>query len=201
MGKTLKKYNWDAPSVLTRTEKATYPWDEWLNGDIWKLTQGEDFHPHPLMMERIVRTRATGRGAKIRMRHEPLNGDAKNPFGVIIVQRTDIDGPSENGKAPAKPAAKAPAKKAPVAKKAPARKAPAKPKAITPEQAAKKANGNGKLAPRTRKERAAATKKAAPTKAAVKKVPAKRPARQVVVDGPAPAAPSKKAAPKVLVSA
>jgi hypothetical protein len=165
-----QKYDWAAPSNLTRTEKATYPWDEWLDGRTWRLTQGEDFFPHPLMMERIIRTRATGRGAKVRLRHEPLDAsDTRNPFGIIVLQRTDVEYEwpvrSTNGqraaKAPATKAApaksngtKTAAKKAPAAKattKAPAKKAPAakttKATIEAPTKAAKKAAPARKTGP------------------------------------------------------
>ena len=99
MAHKLPKYSFERTSTLTRADKATYPWSEWLDGDIWQLTVGEDFSTHPLMMERIIRTRATGRGAKVRLRHEPLNGD---DFGVIVLQRTDILGPAESKRAEAR---------------------------------------------------------------------------------------------------
>src|SRR5580765_2466999 len=92
MATKLKTFDWTTPSKLTTSEKATYPWEDWFDGDIWQLTVDEDFDGHPLMMERIIRTRATGRDAKVRMRHVPLNGD---PWGQIVLQRTDIDGPDE----------------------------------------------------------------------------------------------------------
>jgi hypothetical protein len=88
----IKTFDFDQPSTLTTTDKATYPWDLWFDGDLWELTWGEDFETHPLMMERIVRTRATGRGAKVRMRHVSMNGD---PWGKIVLQRTDLVGPEE----------------------------------------------------------------------------------------------------------
>ena len=92
MATKIKTFDFDQPSTLTTTDKATYPWDQWFDGDIWKLTWDEDFHTHPLMMERIIRTRATGRSAKVRLRHVPMNGD---PWGEIVVQRTDAVGPDE----------------------------------------------------------------------------------------------------------
>lgn len=92
MANKLKTFDFDQPSTLTTTEKATYPWDMWFDGDIWQLTWDEDYHTHPLMMERIIRTRATGRGAKVRLRHVPMNGE---PWGKLIVQRTDVVGPEE----------------------------------------------------------------------------------------------------------
>jgi len=95
MATKLRTFDWSKPSVLTSAEDAAYvyPWTTWLDGDIWQLTKGEDFGAHPLMMERIIRTRATGRGAKVQLRHQPLGDDPS--FGVIILQRTDIKGPAE----------------------------------------------------------------------------------------------------------
>ena len=75
MATKLKTFDFSQPSRLTTSDKATYPWDEWLDGDIWELTSGKDFDGHPLMMERIIRTRATGRHAKINLRHIPMNGE------------------------------------------------------------------------------------------------------------------------------
>ena len=102
MANKLRTFDFDTPSNITPpSDKVAYPWDEWLDGDIWQLEQGEDFETHPLMMERIIRTRATARGAKVRLRHQPgvngLNGKARkpDPFGTIIMQRTDILGPAE----------------------------------------------------------------------------------------------------------
>lgn len=131
MAEKLRTFDFEKPSELTSSEKIQYPWDQWLDGDIWQLTQGEDFMTHPLMMERIIRTRATTRQAKVRLRHLPINGDKDNPFGVIIIQRTDKDGPAEVRKAEAK--AKREAKRAAAAAEAEAlvTKAGIKPKVTT----------------------------------------------------------------------
>lgn len=135
MAHTLKSFDFSKASDLTKAEKGNYDWDQWLNGDIWQLTQGEDFQPHPLMMERIIRTRATGRQAKIRLRHVPVNGDE---FGIIVVQRHDIAGPSEIKRAQAREKRETTKKmKATVAvKKAPAKKAAkvTKPTSKTPSK-------------------------------------------------------------------
>jgi hypothetical protein len=142
MATKLATYDFSKPSNLTTTERRTYPWDEWLDGNIWRLEYKDDFTAHPLMMERIIRTRATAKGAKVQLRHEAQNGDV---FGIIVVQRSDIAQPKQPRarKAPAAKAApakkavsKAPVKKAtkpvvtgpskPVASKSPSKKAPAK---------------------------------------------------------------------------
>lgn len=92
MATKLPTFDFSTPSALTTADKAVYPWDEWFDGDIWELTEGEDFQGHPLMMERIIRTRATGKRAKVSLRHVALNGE---PWGKIVLQRTDITGPNE----------------------------------------------------------------------------------------------------------
>jgi hypothetical protein len=103
-------------TTIPASEKFSYPWEDWLDGDIWQIEQGADFERHPLMMERIIRTRATARGAKIRMRHLPSTQNGKRghqePFGTIVFQRTDIIGPTEFKERKAASAAKRAAKKA-----------------------------------------------------------------------------------------
>lgn len=92
MATKLKEFDFSAPNTLTTDKKPVYHWDQWLDGDIWELTQGEDFPGHPLMMERVIRTRATDRRAKIRLRHVGVDGEK---FGKLVIQRTDITGPEE----------------------------------------------------------------------------------------------------------
>ena len=92
MAHKLKSYDFTQSSSLTMSDKAVYPWDEWFDGDIWEITAGEDFQGHPLMMERIIRTRATGKKARVSMRHVPMNGE---PWGKIVLQRTDVAGPEQ----------------------------------------------------------------------------------------------------------
>lgn len=94
MATRLKGFDFDAPSTLTTTEKATYPWEDWFDGDVWQIEAGEDFTTHPLMMERIIRTRASSKNhkAKVTLRHLPV-GDEQ--WGIIVMQRTDIAGPTE----------------------------------------------------------------------------------------------------------
>jgi hypothetical protein len=140
MATKLTKFDFSAPSNLTAAgeEKAAYPWEEWFDGDTWSLTWGEDFDPHPLMMERIIRTRATGRKARVRVRHLPLNGreGSNDPTGIIVMERVDIEGPEQEKrskraeqsrerratkKAPAKVNGSAVARKKVPSKKAPAR--------------------------------------------------------------------------------
>jgi hypothetical protein len=157
MAEKLTKFDFQKPSEITSTEKMPYPWTQWLDGDIWKLTAGEDFHTHPLMMERIIRTRATSRKARVRLRHQPLHTGNGDPFGIIIMQRTDLIGPNE-------------AKKAEQQAKRQAKKANAE---VEAQQLVAQINGN-KAKPSKR-----AVKNAVVSK--VPTVPSKRPVRRAPV--------------------
>jgi hypothetical protein len=96
MARKLSTFDFSKKSVITPPESSRrYPWDDWLDGDIWELRFGEDFDSHPLMMERIIRTRATNRGAKLKMRHVRGDQDFHEAIGVIVLQRVDIDGPTK----------------------------------------------------------------------------------------------------------
>jgi hypothetical protein len=104
MAQRLRSFDFSAQSEVTKETKKgrnRYPWDEWFDGDIWKLKEGEDFDSNPLMMERVIRTKASNRNnkAKVRLRHLPAsNGDAAS----IVLQRTDVVGPSAAKKLEAK---------------------------------------------------------------------------------------------------
>ena len=167
MAEKLSKFDWTAPSKLTEGDKAVYPWDEWMDGDIWQLTYGEDFDPHPLMMERIIRTRATGRGAKVKLRHQGLNGD---PFGILILQRSDILGPADSKRADVKAKREA-AKQAKVAEA----------EAFVKEHNLQPVNGSKPSKTATKTTKAAPVKAAAPTKVPASKVPARRPVKKAAL--------------------
>lgn len=91
MSTKLKDFDFGPQSRLTDGDKATYPWEDWFDGDIWQITMGEDFEGTPLMMERIIRSRAVSREAKVTLRHHAVDGGPG--MGVITFQRTDVEGP------------------------------------------------------------------------------------------------------------
>lgn len=104
MAERLRSFDFTAQSAITAAEskgRNRYPWTDWFDGDIWKISQGTDFETSPLMMERIIRTRASNKNhkAKVTLRHIPaLNGDS----AAIVLQRTDIPGPSARKRSEAK---------------------------------------------------------------------------------------------------
>lgn len=97
MATRLRSFDFTTQSAVTSETKKgrnRYPWNEWFDGDIWKLTQGEDFDSSPLMMERVIRTRASNKSnrVKVTLRHLPTqNGESPS----IVLQRTDVIGPTE----------------------------------------------------------------------------------------------------------
>jgi hypothetical protein len=140
MATKLKDFDFTHQSKLTiRGGKDPYPWDQWFDGDIWQITYGEDFDSHPLMMERIIRTRIVGREGKVALRHVGANGE---PWGIIVLRRTDIEGPTARKSREAKERRQA--KKVDVSKPETAKKA-------APTIAAKKVSkANGHAAPSKR---------------------------------------------------
>jgi len=46
----------------------SYPWDEWLDGDVWKLTQGEDFTASMSNFRGLVYMKAQDRQLQVRTR-------------------------------------------------------------------------------------------------------------------------------------
>jgi len=43
-----------------------YPWDEWSDGRVWRLTRGEDFNSDPKSFRVLVHRTAKSRGLKAR---------------------------------------------------------------------------------------------------------------------------------------
>lgn len=56
--------------VLTRHDfrnghgNQRYPWAEWGNGEIWRISQGEDFSVEPRVMQGQIKVRGTKEGRK-----------------------------------------------------------------------------------------------------------------------------------------
>jgi hypothetical protein len=144
MARKLPDFDFGPQSRLTNGDKATYPWEDWFDGDIWQITMGEDFEGTPLMMERIIRSRAVSREAKVTLRHQAVDGGPG--MGMIIFQRTDVEGPEARQRRLNAQAAK---RQARAAKKAAVE--PAKTKTKTPVKQAPVAKVSKKIAPKGRK--------------------------------------------------
>jgi hypothetical protein len=102
------------------------------------------------MMERIIRTRATGRKARVSVKHESMNGE---PWGHIVLQRTDVLGPyqSKRESANQKRAATRASKKSPAeVNEAKVTSKPAVNKAPDVKKVPAKANGHASKKPSKR---------------------------------------------------
>ena len=99
MAKTLPDFDF---SPKGRGE--AYPWNEWFDGRIYKLVQGEDFETSPLGFRSSIYNAAARHDVKVR---------TSVVDGGIVIQAD----PRPAKKAPAKQPARKPAAKKPAAKK------------------------------------------------------------------------------------
>jgi hypothetical protein len=159
--------NFDFTEPERAKERDRYPWGEWFDGSIWYLEHDTDFKRiHPLVMERMVRTRASTNGYLVRIRHlrggTSANGDE---YGVLVIQATPKGQPYKSAAKTVKQRqAVEPAKKAaprPTRKEAQA----------AVREAAERALATG-IKPRAKKGTA--------PKAAAKKAPTKAPAKRAL---------------------
>ena len=68
-------------------QTSVYPWDRWLNGRIWELTQGEDYK---VKAKSVISTaQAVGRKKGGRVRAQPIN----NGRGIIMQYLPPEPGP------------------------------------------------------------------------------------------------------------
>jgi hypothetical protein len=87
MATRLDTFDFTKVSEIAVSERRSYPWAEWFDGSIWQLEWNKDFDNHPLMMERVIRTRATTNRVKVQLRHVGRDGD---PFGFIVLQAVSV---------------------------------------------------------------------------------------------------------------
>ena len=59
MAKVLKEHNFARRLSL-------YPWDKWLDGQTWQLTQGKDFKCSVLSFQSTAQATANKRGGRLR---------------------------------------------------------------------------------------------------------------------------------------
>jgi hypothetical protein len=66
MAKKLKDYT----PVKKPGPEPLYPWDEWFDGNFWRLIQGEDFDCSIRSMEHQLRKKAVSKGLKVSVNQE-----------------------------------------------------------------------------------------------------------------------------------
>lgn len=55
-----------ARKLQTFPAKSTHPWDEYLDGSVWELTEGEDFTSKLATFRMNAKAQAERRGGKVR---------------------------------------------------------------------------------------------------------------------------------------
>jgi hypothetical protein len=67
----------------TRGRSSSYPWDEWFDGAVWKLTRGVDFPGDPHSFRTNAYAKARSRG--LRLRAQVIDrGDA------VVIQAVEL---------------------------------------------------------------------------------------------------------------
>jgi hypothetical protein len=61
-------------SVFPTRTRSKHPWDEWLDGQVWQLTEGEDFHGSRENFRAAAGAAAQNRHGKVRTRTGTENG-------------------------------------------------------------------------------------------------------------------------------
>jgi hypothetical protein len=69
MAKIVKEF----PAQVRRRE-SKYPWDQWLDGQVWELAQGVDFQTDANAMRSVVYLAAKRVGVKVRVGVDKGNG-------------------------------------------------------------------------------------------------------------------------------
>lgn len=60
--------------------KSLYPWDDWGNGEIWELVQGEDYTVQSSSMRQRANKAASARGKSVVSKFMPGNPKARPPI-------------------------------------------------------------------------------------------------------------------------
>ena len=89
MAEVIAAFDPEVPVEHDRQRK--YPWDQWFDGQIWRLTPGVDFENHSLVIERQIRTRASARKVAVHIQH----GYNLNFYGInalsVLIQWSNIE--------------------------------------------------------------------------------------------------------------
>ena len=133
MAQILQRYDWTFTSKHNdQARSRNYPWDEWLDGRIRRLSPGTDFDGPAVSVERVIRTSANRRKIRVRVRIEEVEGvdtivlqahDDANTGRGVTRSPSKADVAARNGdSAPAKATTKRVAAKAKATAKRPSEK-------------------------------------------------------------------------------
>ena len=72
-------------SFPATSTQSRYPWDQWLDGQVWELVAGEDFTSKPETIRQNAAVQATKRGGNVKTR---LVADGERQIVVLQMQRS-----------------------------------------------------------------------------------------------------------------
>mgnify|MGYP001463282124 CR=1 FL=1 len=75
------------PEYARPGRKEEYPYDDWFDGQVWELTEGEDYKSDTRYFKTRIRAAATRRGIKVTVAHT-FDSDGK---GRIVVKAKPYD--------------------------------------------------------------------------------------------------------------
>lgn len=74
--------------ALVPAARNVYPWDEWFDGDVWELAQGEDFHCQTDSFKSCAYQKARNMGIGL-----VIKSNEKRP-GTVRLQAYELDEPT-----------------------------------------------------------------------------------------------------------
>lgn len=66
--------------TIQRTRQSRYPWDQWTNGQIWQVREGDDFESNLKTFVQGLYAYGKRHGLKVEVRTDPANGIAAFRF-------------------------------------------------------------------------------------------------------------------------
>ena len=84
MAEILEDHEWNMPGK----KRDAYPWNEWTDGRIWKITRGEDFAVKFGSMQSMLRNKYINRDPTLKVR---INMFAEEGYIIFQYYRRETD--------------------------------------------------------------------------------------------------------------
>jgi hypothetical protein len=102
MARVLKAYTFTADRTGKRGRPALYPWDEWTDGQVWKVTEGIDFKISRNSFRSSLVNHATRNGYTLKVDNvTPATGPKSVIFQFISKKRATVKATRRTRKAAA----------------------------------------------------------------------------------------------------
>ena len=95
MATVLRSFDWARTGRQQDSRTVAYPWDDWLDGRIWRLDPGKDFTCPPKSLESVIRTTANRRGVRVHIRVQPTGHVVLQRHAATSMKRSVTHSPSK----------------------------------------------------------------------------------------------------------